>query len=177
MPELWKHFPGGLIAAAVLALSATVGWAAANPPETVQLNALAQLYDEVEFDHALHTSMVEDCATCHHHTTGSAPLNQECTHCHAGGKASAKVACSDCHAKETFSAQYLREKDLDVARYHRDKLGLKGAYHQACMGCHREMGGPLGCQDCHALNETGEAFYHTGNFAPVGGEAAVAGHD
>lgn len=176
MHGIWKHLQRGCVPALVLALGATVCWADPQVPDTVQLNSLSQLYSGVEFDHAMHASLADGCATCHHHTTGSAPLKQECTHCHAAGQASAKIACGACHGKETFSAQYLREKDLDGPRYHTDKLALKGAYHQSCMGCHQDMGGPTGCQDCHSRNETGDAFYHAGNFAPSGGKAGGAGH-
>jgi hypothetical protein len=28
------------------------------------------------------------------------------------------------------------------------------------MGCHEEMDGPTGCQDCHARTEAGDEFYH-----------------
>jgi len=171
MLELWKKLPRGFVAATALLLVATVSWATPNPPGSVQLNALSQFYAGVEFDHDMHTSLADDCATCHHHTTGSAPLKQECTRCHAGGQIADEIACGECHARQTFSAKYLREKELDVARYHTDKLGLKGALHQSCMGCHDKMGGPTGCQDCHALNEAGEAFYHTGTFAPSGDKA------
>ena len=176
MHGIWKHLQGGLFVAVLVAVVATTGWAAADAPDTIQLDTLAQFYSAVDFDHSMHTSLAEDCATCHHHTTGSAPLKQECTTCHAEGQTASAVACNECHARASFSASYLREKDSDVNRYHTDKLGLKGAYHQSCMGCHQDMGGPTGCQDCHVLNETGEAFYHTGSFAPKPGIAAHSEH-
>jgi hypothetical protein len=177
MHGILKHLQGGVVVAVTLTLIGTVSWADPKVPDAVQLNSLSQLYAGVEFDHAMHVSLADGCATCHHHTTGSAPLKQECTHCHAAtGQMSAKVACGACHGRETFSAQYLREKDQDAPRYHTDKLALKGAYHQSCTGCHQDMGGPTGCQDCHARNEAGDAFYHAGNFAPTGGKTGGAGH-
>jgi hypothetical protein len=33
---------------------------------------------------------------------------------------------------------------------HPERLGLKAAYHQQCMGCHQEMNkGPIDCAGCH----------------------------
>jgi hypothetical protein len=175
MRGIRKHLPGGLLAVA-LVLIATVGWAVPDAPDSVQLDSLSRYFAGVEFDHAMHNSFAEDCATCHHHTTGSAPLKQECALCHSAGHEAADISCNACHVQETFSAEYLREKSLDINRYHTDKLGLKGAYHQACMGCHQEMGGPLGCEECHDRNQQGDAFYHAGIFAPTGGTGTGAGH-
>jgi hypothetical protein len=48
--------------------------------------------------------------------------------------------CSACH-QEPF------QKD------HPERLGLKAAYHQQCMGCHKEMDkGPIDCAGCHRKN-------------------------
>ncbi|MGK2944325.1 MAG: cytochrome c3 family protein, partial [Desulfuromonadales bacterium] len=44
---------------------------AADMPEQASLDTLAKLFDGVEFDHAMHTDLGEDCSACHHHTTGT----------------------------------------------------------------------------------------------------------
>ena len=36
---------------------------------------------------------------------------------------------------------------------HPERIGLKAAYHQQCMGCHRDMDkGPIDCAGCHPKN-------------------------
>jgi hypothetical protein len=134
-------------------------------PDSIKLDALVQLYDAVKFDHARHIMIVKDCEQCHHHTTGTLVQDRNCVRCHKNSGATAVVACRGCHSAQTFSAEALREKK-DKNVYHLDKLSLKAAYHQGCMGCHARSGGPTGCQDCHPLNTVGEAFYNTGEFAP-----------
>lgn len=136
-------------------------------PETVKLNSLSQYYDGADFDHAMHLDVAGDCAVCHHHTTGTAVQGGDCVKCHSGGETMAKVACRDCHVREPFSADHLRTAKQDSGRYHQDQLGLKGAYHQSCLGCHEQMGAPTGCQDCHTRNREGDALMRAGQFAPT----------
>jgi octaheme c-type cytochrome (tetrathionate reductase family) len=84
-------------------------------------------YGPVRFMHAKHAVVVKDCALCHHHR----PLDEA---------ASETVRCSACH-QQPFQKGNL------------DRLGLKAAYHQQCMGCHREMDkGPIDCAGCHRKN-------------------------
>ncbi|MEJ2199477.1 MAG: cytochrome c3 family protein [Desulfuromonadaceae bacterium] len=100
---------------------------------------------------------------------------EKCAKCHDTAQEMEIVACRDCHVKNPFSAEQLAAKNADPLRYHIDQIGLKAAYHQGCIGCHEEMDGPTGCQDCHTRNETGDAFYNAGEFAPKG-KAQPAGH-
>jgi hypothetical protein len=44
------------------------------------------------------------------------------------------------------------------------------------MGCHKEMGGPVGCEDCHARTDAGDAFFHSGSYAPSSAPADGSGH-
>ena len=84
-------------------------------------------YRPVRFMHAKHAAVTKDCALCHHHR----PLDEA---------ASETVRCSACH-QEAFN------KD------HPERLGLKAAYHQQCMGCHQQMNkGPIDCAGCHRKN-------------------------
>lgn len=176
MYAFYKTLNRGMALAGLLIWAAAGAGAAPEPPTTIQLKSLTQLYGEVTFDHAMHVSLAEGCASCHHHTTGSAPLNRDCLRCHAGGQVSAQVACGGCHSLTPFSAQYLREKDADVQRYHTDQPGLKAAYHLSCLGCHQEAGGPTGCTDCHARNDAGDALFHAGAYAPASSPKGGAGH-
>jgi hypothetical protein len=84
-------------------------------------------YGPVRFMHAKHAGTVKDCALCHHYR----PVDEA---------ASETTRCSACH-QEPF------QKD------HPERLGLKAAYHQQCMGCHKEMDkGPIDCAGCHRKN-------------------------
>lgn len=160
---------GGIMMMA-LTMAPPDGWAK-SVPDSIKLDALEQLYDNVKFNHTKHIMLVKDCAECHHHTTGTLVEDKNCVRCHKNSGATANVACRGCHAIQPFSAEALRAKNKNT--YHTDKPGLKGAYHQNCMGCHSKMGGPTGCQDCHVLKKAGEAFYNTGSFAPK--EASTTG--
>ena len=109
-----------------------------------------------------------DCSDCHHHTTGSGPASPNCARCHDGVEEGESVSCSDCHAAEPFGRENLEEME-NPEIFHIDKPGLKGAYHLNCVGCHQELDGPTGCQDCHTMTEAGEELFNTGKHAPAGG--------
>lgn len=84
-------------------------------------------YTPVRFMHSKHAASLNDCGLCHHYR----PKDPE---------ASETVRCVACH-QEPF-----RPEDPD-------RLGLKAAYHQNCMGCHEEMDqGPVSCIGCHREN-------------------------
>ncbi len=140
---------------------------AAGGPTTVELGTLSRLFAPVPFDHAKHTGLAGSCAECHHHTLGEAPVDPNCARCHRANQPAKSVACRECHPAERFGAEYLAKLAANSQLYHTGKPGLKGAYHQKCLGCHRAMGGPSGCEDCHPMTEKGEAFYHTGKYAPA----------
>lgn len=139
---------------------------AAEPPAQVEIDQLSKDFTPVHFDHASHVDMGGDCGECHHHTTGTAAKNPDCMRCHASGVNNERVACRDCHLVEPFSADSLKIATADRNRYHRDPLGLKGAYHRNCMGCHETAGGPTGCLDCHARTESGDALFLSGKYQP-----------
>ncbi len=84
-------------------------------------------YQPVRFMHKKHAAVINDCTTCHHHK-GADP------------KARDLEKCSTCHRKAF---------DPRVP----DRVGLKAAYHNMCMNCHKEMRkGPVGCLGCHTKN-------------------------
>ncbi len=145
-----------------LVLSLAVLSQAGPMPDVVELASLAQFYDRVEFDHALHVDVADGCSTCHHHTTGGAAEREPCTTCHDGSQAAATVVCKDCHYRDPFSPEHIVLAETGDQWFHVDKPGLKGAYHQNCLGCHQETGAPTGCQDCHARNAAGDALFRAG---------------
>ncbi len=135
-------------------------------PDEVELDALTNLYEPVMFDHAMHVEVAEDCSVCHHHTTGSAPVNSYCLKCHQGEEDMDVVACQDCHASPATVGLADPTVEQEFV-FHDDQPNLKAAYHLNCMGCHREVGGPVGCEDCHAKTDAGHKFYHSGDYAPA----------
>jgi hypothetical protein len=149
---------------ALAALLGLFGFSVAGEkaPQSVRLDSLESLYEAVEFDHAGHEEMVGNCATCHHHTAGSGVPADQCKTCHSVSKRVPATSCRECHPAQPFSAEYLRAKKEDVNLYHVAKLGLKGAYHRSCLGCHAQDGGPTGCQDCHPRSAKGDAFFRAG---------------
>ena len=140
---------------------------AGEGPDEVIIDSLAQLYEPVNFDHAMHEEFVEgNCSFCHHHTLGTEITDENCMRCHADSEGTAQIACQGCHSQKRFDAEYLNKLSENETLYHRDPLGLKGAYHARCMNCHEEMGAPNGCQDCHARTDVGNKFYHAGSYSP-----------
>jgi octaheme c-type cytochrome (tetrathionate reductase family) len=85
------------------------------------------LYGPVRFMHRRHALLVQDCTVCHHRIPREEGDDYGVP---ADPVAMAKdktlpVACHKCHARP-WPAKQLH------------KPGLKGAYHQMCLGCHRE---------------------------------------
>lgn len=160
-----KRVLGGIFVAALALAAAPV---AAQPlPDSVLLDSLVNHYEAVRFDHASHVEMTESCAECHHHGTGAPVVDANCARCHSDSKQVAVVGCAQCHPREPFSAEYLNQQGRDLTLYHRDKPGLKAAFHQNCLGCHEQVGAPVGCQDCHRRTLEGDAFFKAGSFAPT----------
>jgi len=170
-----KYFLGGLVTLA-LASSPAIVCQAGEGPDSVELNALAYLYEPVSFDHAMHEGIASSCAVCHHHTTGTPVENPNCARCHADSKGADVVACRDCHAEKRFEAEYMKSLAANNMLYHVDKVGLKAAYHLNCMGCHETMGAPTGCQDCHPRNDAGDKMFRSGQYTPPKQAASEGGH-
>jgi len=143
-------------------------------PDSITLNANGKLFQPFAFNHAKHITMIKECADCHHHTTGTLVLNENCVRCHKNSSPTAIVSCKGCHSATPFSPQELADKRIDQKRFHLDKIGLKGAMHQGCIGCHqKQAAGPTGCQECHPRSKAGNVFYSSGKVAtrPAHGSA------
>ena len=92
-------------------------------PDVVILNELEDAYLPVPFDHRGHAEMAEmarGCVTCHHHTPEGRRY----------------PSCRTCH-------------DVSAAGTDIRKPGLKGAYHQQCLNCHRDWIDETDCAKCH----------------------------
>ena len=84
-------------------------------------------YGPVRFMHTKHAASIRDCALCHH----ARPADKA---------AKETVRCSACH-QESFRTD------------HPERIGLKAAYHQRCIECHRKQAkGPADCAGCHLRN-------------------------
>ncbi len=64
---------------------------------------------------------------------------------------SEKVSCSVCHHNSGDEIHACRDcHDAPFNPHNSSKPGLKAAYHQRCMSCHREkFAGPGSCTECH----------------------------
>ena len=90
--------------------------------DVLKIDILKNRYEGVEFTHGAHVEYVDDCSRCHH-------FSEE------------PVKCTTCH--EIINLYTYKGSKRSAG------IGLKGAYHGLCLGCHREIGGPVGCEDCH----------------------------
>jgi len=129
-----------------------------DAPESVTIDYLQELYEEVEFDHTMHTDMF-GCNACHHHTTGDRPTNDSCSRCHANPEPADDVSCSACHEDKQSGTTLSSDSNYNL--YHIDKPSLKGALHLQCVGCHQSESGPTACLDCHGFSPAGEKRFRT----------------
>lgn len=121
-------------------------------PDSLLLNSITGIYEEVRFDHVLHDAYAS-CVECHHHLTGKPSAEPGCNYCHRFGTSASPVDCKSCHLVDRFSEESLSAQRNQTS-YHIDIAGLIGAYHLKCVGCHLSItAGPTGCQDCHRKQE------------------------
>jgi hypothetical protein len=116
----------------------------ADLPDDIEVGYLADKFEPVAFPHkqivlklshmigdgrlanVFHGTQAVVCAACHHHS----PLGER------------PPSCARCH-RDAFDPQALH------------RPGLKGAYHQQCIGCHKAMqvdmkvGDHRDCRGCH----------------------------
>jgi hypothetical protein len=181
-----KTNPKAMLAAAVLLLVGTLpvagraGMEQLDAPETVTIDALANLYQPVEFSHKRHSKLAP-CKDCHHHTTGHQDMDPNCVRCHAHSPETATVSCKQCHTSRQFYPEQVAAAE-NPNLYHIDKPGLKGAYHLNCVPCHVAKNAPSHCEGCHALTDAGRRFFHLsdqphGKATPAkAGGAAASSH-
>ena len=121
---------------------------AMDGPDLVELESLVNIYGPVTFDHALHVE-ITSCAACHHHTTGLPVEDEQCLRCHKESDTADEVTCAGCHPANQGNAKMEKNGDL----FHLERTSLKRAYHLNCLGCHNDMDGPTGCEDCHSKRD------------------------
>ncbi len=122
------------------------------------LNSKSDDYEPVGFAHRIHDELVGgDCGVCHHryaaseddrvgqditalHASMDIELGGPCSACHDNMEQAPPQSCSRCHG--------LPDEPDDPSR-----IGLKGAYHRQCIGCHERQlqpaSAPTACASCH----------------------------
>jgi octaheme c-type cytochrome (tetrathionate reductase family) len=91
------------------------------------VNQYSDMYEPVRFMHRKHANVLKDCTLCHHRTpreegdTYGMPVNMQMLR----EKEEVPAGCAVCHGRP------FNPKQLNTP-------GLKGAYHQLCMDCHKE---------------------------------------
>lgn len=103
-----------------------------DAPKVVNLSSpliktYTDIYEPVRFMHSKHANVLNDCSICHHRTARDENdvYGEPITMARMQALEKIPEACSNCH-----------QKPFDPQRLH--VPGLKGAYHQLCMDCHRE---------------------------------------
>ncbi|WP_321514672.1 cytochrome c3 family protein [uncultured Pseudodesulfovibrio sp.] len=99
-----------------------------------------------------------ECADCHHDDIGRA-FPVACGNCHPvefgekfrsehGRRFADDIACLRCHVERPSGPLVAEERPII------EDIPLRAdAFHQQCMQCHEENGGPYGddtCHECHA---------------------------
>ena len=120
--------------------------------------AKADDYEPVRFSHRIHDALTGgDCGVCHHrhssdekdrvgvdlkeyHDMMGMKLGGPCASCHDDMSSHPPQSCGRCHGLPN-------EKDSP------SRIGLKGAYHRQCIGCHERQlkpaSAPTACASCH----------------------------
>ncbi|MEI7902021.1 MAG: Ni/Fe-hydrogenase cytochrome b subunit [bacterium] len=121
------------------------------------LNNRGDYFEPVRFSHRTHdVNTGGDCSVCHHrvaagpddrvgddiktmHLDGDVRIGGACSSCHDMTK-KVPTACGQCHGLPN-------EPDSPA------RIGLKGAYHRQCIGCHAMQpagaNAPTDCNSCH----------------------------
>ncbi|MDY6971595.1 MAG: cytochrome c3 family protein [Thermodesulfobacteriota bacterium] len=128
-------------------------------PEKVIIKELVDKYEGVEFPHRkiIHTlinNIKDNTLASYFHVEKNTP----CRSCHHNSPGDVKPPrCVSCHGKPFDEADLLRP-------------GMKGAYHQQCIGCHKAMGiekpNATDCTECHKERTKPEKVFSGG--APAG---------
>jgi len=122
------------------------------------LGAKSDDYEPVGFAHRIHDELTEgDCGVCHHryamapgdrvgvdikdlHAPMDIKMGGACASCHNDMAKNPPQSCSRCHGLPN-------EPDSP------SRIGLKGAYHRQCIGCHERQlkpaSAPTECASCH----------------------------
>lgn len=122
------------------------------------LNTATDFYEPVRFTHRTHDVVTEgNCGVCHHRFSMDEEdrIGEDVKEFHMDFEVRiANAPCGSCHDMEDIYVQkcstchWLPGEADDLNR-----LGLKGAYHQQCIGCHEGQPNiqkaPVDCLSCH----------------------------
>jgi octaheme c-type cytochrome (tetrathionate reductase family) len=120
------------------------------------LDDLDNFYAPTRFNHTTHDEWTGgDCAPCHHRFSmgDDDRIGIDLQEFHDELDIRLGGPCASCHDMDTITIQrcdschWLANEEDDPSR-----LGLKGAYHRQCIGCHEdspESGAPVDCIGCH----------------------------
>jgi octaheme c-type cytochrome (tetrathionate reductase family) len=128
------------------------------PLDSPLLRSKSDDYEPVGFSHRMHDELVGgDCGVCHHryatseddrvgqglktlHASMDIRLGGPCSACHDNMEQNPPQSCGRCHG--------MPDEPDDPSR-----IGLKGAYHRQCIGCHERQlkpaSAPTACASCH----------------------------
>lgn len=121
------------------------------------LNEKISYYEPVRFSHRSHDNYVNgDCGKCHHRVGDSSNrIGDDLREMHASIEVKIGGSCSNCH-KDLTEKTFQKCGDCHESSNEADyptRIGLKGAYHRQCIGCHREQPpttkAPVDCVSCH----------------------------
>lgn len=120
------------------------------------LNDRTNFYEPVRFTHVVHDEATGgDCAACHHRFSDDASdrVGYDVREYHFELMEERLAGpCAGCHDMEDISIQRCATCHVSPAEEDwPDRLGLKGAYHRQCIGCHEDAGlvAPTECKACH----------------------------
>ena len=115
-------------------------------------------YEPVPFSHRIHDELVNgDCAVCHHRY-GSSPTDRvgsDMKELHASMDVKLGGPCSACHdtMADRPPQSCMHCHGLPNEADAPSRIGLKGAYHRQCIGCHEKQPkpttAPIECKGCH----------------------------
>jgi octaheme c-type cytochrome (tetrathionate reductase family) len=122
------------------------------------LKAKADDYEPVGFAHRIHDELTEgDCGVCHHRYSRDEKdrVGEDIKALHAAMEIKLGGPCSSCHddmaqnpPQSCFRCHGLPNESDSPSR-----IGLKGAYHRQCIGCHERQlkpaPAPTECASCH----------------------------
>jgi octaheme c-type cytochrome (tetrathionate reductase family) len=122
------------------------------------LNTRADYYEPVVFSHRSHdVDTGSDCSVCHHRMSDdeSDRVGMDLKTMHDEIEVRIGGACAACHEDmgekemQKCSACHIASNEEDNP----SRIGLKGAYHRQCIGCHVEQpasaNAPTDCISCH----------------------------
>jgi octaheme c-type cytochrome (tetrathionate reductase family) len=122
------------------------------------LKTKADDYEPVGFSHRIHDGLTGgDCGICHHRFSGDEKdrVGNDIKELHASIDIKLGGPCSSCHDNmETHQPQSCtRCHGLPNEPDSPSRIGLKGAYHRQCIGCHERQieptSAPTECAACH----------------------------